>query len=155
MQAGRAPRRLRHAGLGRAGEPPIRWADIDPRGRTFPAHPNLRDSVVRCSLAGSRYPVADHPRVIGAAPKLVVRRTGKASATGNYRKTARGVTSRYPYLSTQQSSSSHSGTMGEGKDPIFFAVSNLRGRRLRGDREILADLKSAGRRPGRMVSLKK
>jgi len=45
--------------------------------------------------------------------------------------------------------------MGEGKDPIFFAVSNLRGRRLRGDREILADLKSAGRRPGRMVSLKK
>jgi hypothetical protein len=27
MQAGRAPRRLRHAGPGRAGEPLDRWAD--------------------------------------------------------------------------------------------------------------------------------
>jgi hypothetical protein len=44
--------------------------------------------------------------------------------------------------------------MAEGKDPIF-AVSNLRGRWLRGDREILADLRFAERRPGRVVSLKK
>src|SRR3954452_10153809 len=39
MQASRGPRRLRHQGLRRAGEPLIRSADIDPRSFTFsPTH---------------------------------------------------------------------------------------------------------------------